>query len=235
MLRLGWPEELEALMKSRRAFAMLVVLVAAGVGACGDDAARKQPEPAPAPVLLAGEPKDFAFDGTTALPEGSESFGGRWQVRQEQGAASPPNAICQTETATFPALALSQGGYGDLVMSARFKAVSGSKDRAAGLIFRVRDSANYYILRANALEGNVNLYAYMNGKRSTIKEGAAPVPSGEWHELSVDVRGSRVTGQLDGRTVLTVDDTTFTGSGRVGLWTKADSVTCFDDVRVRPQ
>ena len=214
-------------MHRRAAIVVLSLLVAGG---CADGG----PSTSSAPELGPGDSQDFAFDGSSALPPGSESFSGRWQVRQEVGAPSGANALCQTATATFPALALSQGGYGDLVMSTRFKAVSGSEDRAAGLIFRVQDNANYYILRANALEGNVNLYTYVKGKRSTVKEAAVPVPTGEWHELGVEVRGERITGQLDGRTVLSVNDATF-GAGRVGLWTKADSVTCFDDVKVRRQ
>jgi len=111
----------------------------------------------------------------------------------------------------------------------RFKPISGKEDQAAGIIFRVVDRDNYYILRANALEGNVNFYTYRGGKRSVITEATATVAAGTWHELRVEVTGQRMTSYLDGTQLATATDTTFS-SGRVGLWTKADSQTCFDDL-----
>jgi hypothetical protein len=123
---------------------------------------------------------------------------------------------------------------GDLVMSTRFKPISGRVDQAAGVIFRVQDAGNYYILRANALEGNVNLYRYAGRRRSLIKEGSAEVRSGEWQELSVEVAGNRFRGLLNGVPVVEATDDAYP-AGRIGLWTKADSVTCFDDVTATPR
>src|SRR6266498_5403247 len=150
-------------------------------------------------------------------------------VRAEAGAPSTPNALCQTGVGEFPAIALSDVVLDDLVMTSRFKPVSGRVDQAAGLIFRVQDKDNYYILRANALEGNVNLYKYASGRRSIIKDGPAEVRSGEWQELTVVIAGNQFTGLLDGVPVVEAADDSYP-AGRVGLWTKADSVTCFDDV-----
>ena len=171
------------------------------------------------------------------LPEGSEvlseiRFGG-WGVRAEGDTPSAPNALCQTGMAEFPAVALGSAVLGDLVMSTRFKPISGQVDQAAGLIFRIQDGGNYYILRANALEGNVNLYKYASGRRSLMKDGRAEVRSGEWQELRVDVAGNHFTGFLNGRPVVEATDDAYP-AGRVGLWTKADSVTCFDDVTASP-
>jgi Domain of Unknown Function (DUF1080) len=154
-------------------------------------------------------------------------------VRAEPGTPSEPNALCQTGMGEFPAIALGDGVLGDLVMSTRFKPISGRVDQAAGLIFRVQDGGNYYILRANALEGNVNFYKYASARRSLIKEGAAEVRSGEWQELTVQVTGNHLTGLLNGVPVVEATDDSYQ-AGRVGLWTKADSVTCFDDVVVTP-
>jgi hypothetical protein len=179
----------------------------------------------------------WAFDDLeeAGLPPGAEvlsntQFGG-WGVRAEPGTPSEPNALCQTGMGEFPAIALGEPVLGDLVMSSRFKPTSGRVDQAAGLIFRVQDGGNYYILRANALEGNVNLYKYAGGRRSLLKEGPAEVRSGEWQELKVEVAGNHFRGLLNGLPVVEATDDDYP-VGRVGLWTKADSVTCFDDVTV---
>jgi len=176
----------------------------------------------------------WSFDGDPAgaSPPGMTAFGGTWAVRAEPGAPSAPNALCQTGTAEFPALALGDAAYADVVLTARVKPIAGKEDQAAGLIVRIQDRDNYYILRANALENNVNLYKYVGGKRAVIKEGQATVPNGRWQELRLEVTGNRFRGFLDGRPVVEATDDTFQ-VGRVGLWTKADSQTCFDDVEAR--
>jgi hypothetical protein len=119
-------------------------------------------------------------------------------------------------------------------MSTRFKPISGRVDQAAGLIFRVQDRDNYYILRANALENNVNFYIWRGGRRSNLRDGNVQVPSGRWQELRLEVQANRFRGFLDGQLVVEATDDTFR-SGGVGLWTKADSVTCFDDVTAEPR
>ncbi len=176
---------------------------------------------------------NFEADAAGSVPRGAEVFSGQWAVRAEDDAPSKPNALCQTGTATFPAMALSSTVYGDVVVTVRFKPISGREDQAAGIIFRVQDKDNYYILRANALEGNVNFYKYAGGSRSGIKEGSAKVASGQWQELRVEVTGDRLRGSLNGQLVVEARDATYK-AGRIGLWTKADSVTCFDDVSVKP-
>src|SRR5207247_11224795 len=97
--------------------------------------------------------------------------------------------------------------------------------------FRVQDKNNYYILRANALENNVNLYKYAGGRRSGIKEASATVAKGTWQELRVEAVGNHLRGFLNGKLAVEATDDSY-NSGGVGLWTKADSVTCFDDVEV---
>jgi 3-keto-disaccharide hydrolase len=170
-----------------------------------------------------------------ALPDGaavlSQPRFGNWAVQAEPDAPSPPNALCQTGMAEFPSVALSPNVYADLTMSTRFKPISGVVDQAAGLLFRIQDADNYYILRANALEGNVNFYKYAGGRRSLITEGAATVASGQWQELRVEVVGQHFRGFLNGELVVEASDDAY-AAGRPGLWTKADSVTCFDDVRL---
>ena len=173
----------------------------------------------------------FDTDSLGALPAAAVIFSGTWAVRAEADAPSPPKALCQTGSADFPALSFGEAIYTDLVLSARFKPISGREDQAAGLIFRIQDKENYYILRANALERNVNFYKYAAGRRIAIKGRSASVASNQWQELRVEVRGDSMRGFLNGQLVVEATDDTFK-AGQIGLWTKADSVTCFDDVSV---
>lgn len=187
-------------------------------------------------VAAEGQTQYWNFDRDQAgkLPTGAHTFNGNWAVRPEPDAPSPPNALCQNGYADYPALSLGERVYGDVVVSVQFKPVSGTGDRAGGIIFHIQDRDNYYILRANALEDNVNFYKYERGRRSLIREGFAKVPSARWQELRVEVNGNRMVGFLNNKQVIEASDGTFK-AGKVGLWTKADSITCFDDVRVTPR
>lgn len=161
------------------------------------------------------------------------AFSGRWAVRAEPGAPSAPNALCQTASAEFPALQLMADVHRDVRVSAQVKPISGREDQAAGVLLRVQDAKNYYIVRANALEGNVGIYKYVDGRRSEIKSGSATVSAGTWQQLRAEVSGTTIRGFLGGRLVVEATDAAFKAGG-VGLWTKADSVTCFDDVTLGP-
>lgn len=200
------------------------------LSACEGTAAIKYPSPPPSAA-----PGSWSFDGDApgGIPAGAEIFSGSWVVRAEADAPSTPNALCQVGNAEFPAIALGNGVYGDVTITIRFKPISGKVDQAAGVISRVQDKDNYYIIRANVLETNVNLYKYAGGRRSGIKDGGATVANGQWQELRLEVSGDRLRGFLNGHLVVEANDSTYK-AGRVGLWTKADSVTCFDDVVVTP-
>ncbi len=182
-----------------------------------------------------GPARQWTFDEEASgrLPTGAHVLSGTWVLRAEAGAPSPPNALCQTGRAEFPAVILGDDLYTNLIFSTWFKPISGREDQAAGLIFRIQDRDNYYILRSNALEGNVNLYKYDGGQRRLIKEGLASVRSGQWQELKVEAQGNRLRAYLNNQLVVQAEDDLFR-AGRVGLWTKADSVTCFDNVAVQP-
>jgi hypothetical protein len=128
----------------------------------------------------------------------------------------------------------------DLELSVRFRPISGNADQAAGLVWRYRDADNYYIVRANAREGNVVLYKVEKGKRTDLPlkgEGRtygkkAEVPTGAWSELKVAAAGNLFAVSINGKKLYEVEDTTFPDAGKVGVWTKADSVTRFDDLKV---
>ena len=161
-----------------------------------------------------------------------------WTVETDDTAPSRPNVLKQSGKATFP-LALKQGtSIRDGFVEVRFKAIAGNEDRAAGIVWRAIDADNYYVVRANALEDNVVLYKAMKGVRSPLdivgRKGGygveVPVPSGQWHMLRIDFTGRRFRVVYNDKAQFEVDDATFTQAGMIGLWTKADSVTVFDDV-----
>jgi hypothetical protein len=183
--------------------------------------------------VRAGESMEWTFDmgPNGGIPPGAEVFSGEWVIRPEPNAPTSPNVLCQLATAPFPALCLGDRVYADVEVLTHFKLLSGREDQAAGIIFRVQNRDNYYILRANALENNVMCFLYASGKRSILQRSPATVPTGQWQELKVEVVGNRFRGFLDGKPVIEVADDSYK-AGKVGLWTKADSVTCFDNVRV---
>jgi len=111
----------------------------------------------------------------------------------------------------------------------KFKPLSGREDEAGGVVWRWKDGNNYYVARANALENNVSLYYTQNGRRNTIKYVAAPVAANVWHTLRVDFLGKRISVSLDGKRYIDLADDRIGGAGSVGVCTKADSVTAFDD------
>src|SRR5215208_6881866 len=202
-----------------------LVLFLAG---CGSGQSNSQSNSGPQDLFTL-ESWNFDEDSPGDPPEGAEVFSGTWEVRPESDAPSMPNALCQNGEAQFPALVLSDEEYGDLAMTTSFKPISGEEDQAAGLIFRVQDEGNYYIVRANALEDNVTIFKYVNGRRSELASESTAIEPGGWQELRVEDTGDNIRALLGKKEVVEATDEEFR-SGRVGLWTKADSVTCFDSV-----
>jgi hypothetical protein len=152
-----------------------------------------------------------------------------WAVAADAGAPSKSNVLLQSGSGTFPWCVKSGAAITDGFVEVKFKPISGGEDQAGGVVWRWKDGDNYYVARANALEGNVSLYYTEGGKRKTLKYVDAPVARGAWHTLRVEFAGTRIAVALDGRRVIEFDDKHITGPGAVGVWTKADSVTAFDD------
>ena len=177
---------------------------------------------------------NFDSDKAGALPAGWEQGvtgkgSPKWAVRADPGAPSRPNVLEQSGSGTFPWCVLRKTSMENGFVEVRFKPISGSEDQAGGVVWRWKDGNNYYIARANALENNVSLYHTTNGRRNTIKYVNAPVAQNVWHTLRVEFSGRRITVALDGKLYIAQEDDHITGPGAVGLWTKADSVTAFDD------
>ena len=185
----------------------------------------------------------FETDAVGATPKGwTATKTGRgepkWTIEQDQTAPSKLRIVKQSGQATYPLLLKDDTDIKDGFIEMKFKAVARSEDRAAGLVRRARDADNYYVARANALEDNVVLYKTVDGVRSALdivgRKGGygvdVSVPANQWHELRVDFSGSRFRFIYNGKQLFEVDDSTFSDAGKVGLWTKADSVTLFDQI-----
>jgi hypothetical protein len=193
------------------------------------------------------------FDGGTpgTLPSGwtvaMTHAGGepRWEIERDPGAPSPPFVFAQVSqdrtAGRFP-LAIWGGASirnGEVVVA--FKTISGTVDQAAGIVWRYRDPNNYYIVRANALENNIVLYKVENGVRLSIAPKGMPsrsygvkheIPKGQWSTLAIAFKDSHFVVYFNREQVFETEDHTFRNAGRTGLWTKADSVTYFDDFSV---
>jgi hypothetical protein len=142
-----------------------------------------------------------------------------------QTAAGPSNLfnLCVAEDAR----------YKDVEVRVAFKAVRGKKDQGGGILWRYQDPRNYYVARMNPLEDNYRVYKVVAGQRIQLETREdLPVPAGEWHVLTVKHTGDRIECHLDGKKQLEAKDDTFPKAGQVGLWTKADAQTYFDDLQV---
>jgi len=153
----------------------------------------------------------------------------RWSVEADSTAPTKPNVLKQSGVGDFPWAIKNDTKIADGYVEMKFKALSGKRDQAGGVVWRWKDGNNYYVARANALENNVSLYYTEKGKRNTLKYVDAPVALNAWHVLRVEFRGKRIRVLLNGKQYIEMEDAHIAGDGPVGLWTKADSVTVFDD------
>jgi hypothetical protein len=153
----------------------------------------------------------------------------RWSVDADRSAPSMPNVLRQSGSGTFPWCVNKSASLADGFVEVKFKPEKGSQDQAGGVVWRWKDGDNYYVARGNALENNVSLYYTADGRRNTIKYVDASVPPKVWHTLRVEFAGKRIKVLLDGKAYIEQEDGHISGAGAVGVWTKADSVTAFDD------
>ena len=159
----------------------------------------------------------------------------RWTVELEPGAPpAAPHVLMQSGAGDFPWCVRTGSAVQDGYVEVRFKPLRGREDQAGGVVWRWKDGKNYYVARANALENNVSLYYTEDGRRRTLKYVDAPVAINAWHLLRVEFKGTGIQVALDGKVAITFDDDHITGTGAVGVWTKADSVTAFKDFSVGP-
>src|SRR5260370_26474946 len=176
----------------------------------------------------------FESTQTGVVPEGwtatlTGSGDPKWTIENDQTAPSKSKVLKQSGRATYPLLLKNDSNIKDGFVEMKFKAIAGSQDRAAGIVWRAKDANNYYVTRANALEDNVVLYKTVNGTRSALdivgRKGGygidVPVPANQWHELLIEFSGSRFKVLYNGKPLLEVEDSTFNDAGKIGLWSKA--------------
>ena len=185
-------------------------------------------------AILLAEAIDFDNLAVGAPPAGwtatkTGTGNAKWTVEKDDTAPSKPNVLKQSGQATYPVCIKDDTSLKDGFVEVKFKPISGREDQAGGVVWRVKDSNNYYVARANALEDNVTIYHTVNGRRTEKKRASMKVASNQWHTLRVEFQGAHFSVMCDGKMALDWDDDTFKDAGKVGVWTKADSVTLFDD------
>jgi hypothetical protein len=182
-------------------------------------------------MTIGAAPADFEFART------GQGGPGRWTLAADTTAAGG-RAIQQTSTDSndyrFPLAIYQKVSPKDVDLTVRFKAIAGKVDQAGGIAVRLSDADNYYVVRANALEDNVRFYRVVKGQRQQFAGANTKVKPNEWHQLGLRAEGDRFTITFNGKQLFTATDKTFAGAGKVALWTKADSVTRFDRIEIKP-
>jgi len=191
-------------------------------------------------VLAQSSKLDFEKDEIGRAPGGfsfaltGQGKPGVWLVRKDDAAHG--NVLVQTDgdrtDYRFPVAVYEAVSARDVDLSVQFKGISGKGDQGAGLVWRYRDQNNYYITRCNALEDNCTIYHVINGRRVAFQNKSVKVPTNVWHTLKLEATGDHFVVTYDGNKVLDAKDQTFANAGKVGLWTKADSVMAFDDFTI---
>ena len=196
-------------------------------------------------ALAAGPatPRTFTFenDAPGAPPAGFEftrtgrGAEGKWTVEVERGGKK--HVLLQSSADKtdyrFPVAIVKNESLRDVTLTVRARPLAGSVDQGFGLVWRYRDANNYYITRCNALEDNCTIYHVVDGSRRPFQNHEVRVATNAWHTLKMEARGNHFVVWFDGQKVLDAHDDTFQ-AGRVGLWTKADSVIEFDDFTIAP-
>jgi hypothetical protein len=172
----------------------------------------------------------FESDEAGKLARGFTNEVGRWEVATD-GDNKVLAQKARNEDAVFNVVLAEGTRYKDLDLSVRMRAVAGEVDQGGGLVWRARDKDNYYIARYNPLEDNFRVYKVEIGKRTQFQSVKIPGDN-RWHTIRVTMAGTRITGYLDGKKYLEADDATFPEAGRIGLWSKADAQSYFDDLTV---
>ena len=153
----------------------------------------------------------------------------QWSVETDMQTPGNPRVLKQSGSGKYPWCVKADTALTNGWVEVKFKAISGKEDQAGGVVWRWKDGDNYYVARANALENNVSLYYTKDGSRHTITYQNAPVPLNRWHVLRVDFRDAKIRVSLNGKVYIEQENQRISGPGKVGVWTKADSVTLFHD------
>lgn len=159
-----------------------------------------------------------------------------WTITADASAPSSPNALVVGTThnsgQTYNVALATGTEYKNVVLSVKVKAGTGTEDQGGGPVWRAKDPNNYYLARWNPLENNVRVYVVKDGKRKMLGSVKAEADASTWHEIRVEAKNSSITVEFDGKVFVEAQDDSLPDAGMVGLWTKADASTSFDDLRV---
>ncbi len=178
---------------------------------------------------------NFDSDKTGQIATGFTNEVGQWTLVEDATAPSKPHVLAQlakSKRAIYNVALAADTSYGDVDISLELKCIAGEIDKGGGPVWRAKDAQNYYIARYNPLEDNYRVYKVVKGKRHQLGSADIDDYSPDWHTLRVTMNGDHIECYYDGKKYLDVKDQTFGSPGRVGLWTKADAQTHFDDFRV---
>jgi hypothetical protein len=229
---------------SRTVLALACLVLAKAAAGQGASAPAQPDQKSPSP------PKDVTFnfdkDDTGKLPDGWKAEGtnqkgpvATWEVTADKTAPSAPNVLSLSKTnhdsgGTFNICWTDKVRFTDGSIEVRFKAVSGKEDQGGGIIWRVKDKDNYMIARMNPLEDNFRVYYVKDASRHQLESAKVAIKAGEWHSMKIEQHADRVRCFLDDKHLLDATDDHVQGEGGVGLWTKADAVSSFDDLSIKP-
>ncbi len=179
---------------------------------------------------------NFDKDKAGTSPSGFVTRLGTWGIRHDSTPPSQPNVYAQTSTKEiedyFPSSLIANSICKDFIAEVKIKPISGKLDQSGGFLFRSKDNNNYYVLRIEALRGSMAVYKMVQGKRSMIVWAKAEIKSNTWQTLRILVKENKIEGYVSGQQILTLYDETFLEGGSIGLWTKSDAVTYFDDLTI---
>jgi hypothetical protein len=178
---------------------------------------------------------NFDLDAAGAIAKGFTNEFGTWQVTADPTAPSKPNVLAQLAKSAGPDFNVTlfqETNFKDVDLSVQMKAIAGKNDQGGGLVWRAKDGKNYYIARYNPLEDNFRVYKVVNGRRTEFQSAAIKHTDG-WHSLRVTMTGDHIECHYDGKKYLDVKDSTFMDGGKIGLWTKSDAQTHFDDLTAK--
>jgi hypothetical protein len=185
------------------------------------------------------------YDGSNKLPpgwkvEGTHQQGplATWQIVSDKTAPSGENTLTliapnHDSSGTFNLCWTGDVQFLDGAIEVNFKALKGEEDQGGGVIWRAQDKDNYFIARFNPLEDNFRIYSVHEGNRKTLASAKIDLPAEKWHSLKIIQQGNRFKGYLNGKEILEAESDLFPKAGGVGLWTKADAVTAFDNFSVQ--
>jgi hypothetical protein len=160
-----------------------------------------------------------------------------WEVVSDGYESKKAVAITKNKNSghTYNLLIATETNYKDLEVGVMVKSGTGKQDQGGGPIWRAKDADNYYIARWNPLEDNFRVYYVKDGKRTQLASADIKTDASKWHEIEIEHVGTRIVAEFDDEKVIEIEDSVFTEGGMVGLWTKADAATAFDDFEVEEE